>query len=198
MKSVSAPALAAAAALLLAAAPLALADYPAPGAVGFTPGNIAAVRLAHPNVQQIWFSQTAAVWVDEFVAPTSPHAQLVLKQSVPLPNGTSTQPAGQYRLTIQGQDLQNLHDIVHGGIVGLAGDGASIVFGGADALPGTQQSIYQTAQVGTSARARATASKRKCANACAVAIALSTRRARAYATCAHARVIVCARADSGA
>ena len=124
-------------------------QYTPAGAVGFTPGNIAVVRLAHPNIQQTSFSLSAAVWVDELVAPTNANAQLVFKQSVPLPNGTSSTPLPQYQynLTIHGQDLVNLHDLVHGGIVSLAGDGASIVIAGINSPVGAQQPVLQTAVI---------------------------------------------------
>ena len=140
-------------ALLACAAGAALAlnnAYVAPGAVGFTPGGIAAVRLQHPQVQSRFFSLTTAVWVDEFVAPTDPNAQLVLKQSISMPNTSAALPPNQYRMTVHGQDLTNLHDMVHGGIVSLAGDNAAIIFSGFDSAPGSYACVFQTAQfVGT-------------------------------------------------
>jgi hypothetical protein len=120
-------------------------NYVPQGAVGFTPGSIAAVRLQDPKVQSRFFSLSAATWVDEFAAPTDPNAPLVLKQSIPLPNGTLPTPSGQYRMTMHGQDLQNLHDMVHSGIVSLTGDNAGIALAGFDANPGMQVSVYQTA-----------------------------------------------------
>ena len=120
-------------------------NYVPQGAVGFTPGSIAAIRLQDPQVQNRFFSLSAATWVDEFAAPTDPHAPLVLRQSIPLPNGTLPTPAGQYRMTMHGQDLQNLHDMIHSGMVSLTGDNAGIALAGFDANPGMQVSVYQTA-----------------------------------------------------
>ena len=122
-------------------APYGTGQYLPQGNVGFTPGNIAALRLSHAAIQKTSFSLAASVFIDEFVAPTDPHAMLVLRQSVPLPNGSSTPPPGQYKLTIHGQDLQNVHDIVHGGLISLAGDLASIVVAGVDAPAGTPQPV---------------------------------------------------------
>jgi len=124
-------------------APYGAGQYVPQGVVGFMPGNIAALRLSYPTIQQTDFSLAASVYIDEFIMPTDPNAMLVVKQSLALPNGSSALPQGQYKLTIPGQDLQNVHDLVHGGLISLAGDGASIVVAGVDALPGAPQPVLQ-------------------------------------------------------
>ena len=94
--------------------------YPAPGAVGFTPGNIVVARLAHPAIRNRTFSLTAAVFLDEFYAPTATDDLLVLKQTVALPSAAAGLRGGQYQLTIFGNDLQNIHSLNHGGMINRA------------------------------------------------------------------------------
>lgn len=94
--------------------------YPAPGAVGFTPGNIVVVRLAHPAIRNRTFSLAAAVYLDEFYAPAASDDLLVLKQTIALPSSAAGLAAGQYPLTIHGNDLQNIHSLNHGGMFNRA------------------------------------------------------------------------------
>ena len=94
--------------------------YAAPGAVGFTPNNIVVVRLAHPNIRNRSFSLTAAVFLDEFYAPNATDDILVLRQTIALPSSSTGLRAGQYPLTIHGNDLQNIHSLNHGGMVNRA------------------------------------------------------------------------------
>lgn len=72
--------------------------YQLGGANGFQPTSIVALRLSHPAIQNRSFSLTAAVFLDEFAAPTDPNAPLTLLQSVAVPS-TTPSVAGQMRLT---------------------------------------------------------------------------------------------------
>ena len=112
--------------------------YALAGAVGFQPTSIVVARLVHPAIANRSFSLTAAVVLDEFAAPTDPAAPLVRLQSVALPTATPATP-GQYKLTVHGNDLQNIHSLIHGGQVTLAYDGTSVIIAGVDAPVGAQQ-----------------------------------------------------------
>ena len=109
---------------------------------GFTPGNLVALRLQHPQVQVRAFALTAGAWLDEYAAPTDPNEPLVLVQSVPLPNSSAIAlAAGQLPLTIHGQDLQSNQALMHGGMISTTFDGTSIVVAGVSAPVGTRQSV---------------------------------------------------------
>lgn len=113
---------------------------------GFTPGNIVAVRLQHPQIQTRAFALTAGVWLDEYAAPTDPNLPLVLVQSVPLPNSSAAGLAlGQLPLTMHGQDLQSNQAVMHSGMISLTYDGTAIVVAGVAAPVGTLQSVSTAA-----------------------------------------------------
>jgi hypothetical protein len=109
---------------------------------GFTPGNLVAVRLQHPQVHVRAFALTAGVWLDEYAAPTDPNAPLVLVQSVALPNSSAIALApGQLPLTMHGQDLQSNQPLMHSGMISTTFDGTSIVVAGISAPVGALQPV---------------------------------------------------------
>ena len=109
---------------------------------GFTPGNLVAVRLQHPQVHVRAFALTAGVWLDEYAAPTDPNAPLVLVQSVALPNSSAIALApGQLPLTMHGQDLQSNQPLMHSGMISRTFDGTSIVVAGTSAPVGALQPV---------------------------------------------------------
>ena len=70
-------------------------------------------RTPYPNLAQ-------AVYLDEFYAPAASDDLLVLKQTIALPSSAAGLAAGQYPLTIHGNDLQNIHSLNHGGMFNRA------------------------------------------------------------------------------
>jgi hypothetical protein len=106
----------------------------------FKPGNVVALRLTDQNVQTWGMDYLVAAWIDEFEPTTSGGLNLV--RSVPLPNGTTSLPAGQYSMNMHVNDLQNIHDQQDAGMITLTQDSQGIVVAGIAGPIGKVQPIF--------------------------------------------------------